>query len=115
MPNGLVTTLLSNTGVLQTKLIFPHLPEISLPVVPPTSDGPGPIVYTKGVTYDVALNGVSMTIPQSTHNVPNITGLLALDANGYEFGLLAKINTDNSVSIESNVDLMGYRLIISGV
>lgn len=115
MSNGLVTTILPTSGVLVTKLIFPYLPEISLPVVPPTVDGPGPIVYTRGVTYDAALSGTSMSIAQSTHNVPNITGLLALDPNGYEFGLLTRINTDNSVSIESNVDLTGYRLIISGV
>lgn len=79
----------------------------------------GPIVWSQDGNsaghYKAALSGFSAAITSSEHQLSLITSIAAFDSAGREVSVAAQIQSDNSVTIESNIDLNGINLLLSGV
>lgn len=77
----------------------------------------GPMVWASGSgkMHRAELSGLAITIPASEHQLRVVTSATALNSDGYEVSVLVKHSAgDNSVTVESNIDLTGISLLLSG-
>ena len=71
--------------------------------------------YTSIITFVKQLSGLTVTVPKTEHNINDIVKFEVRDINGRSIEIADTLNTiNNTITINSNVNLIGCTLIIKG-